>query len=330
MELELNTNKSNINLKDLLEYLGEDVIPHGRTSFKLKEHDSLIITYNKFFWNSKGVGGNYYTLLKELYGLDKKRIFDTVEQFISDVNKGIYKPLELNNCTHFEKEKKDKSIWKRQNLSKIKEYLAEKRGIDNSIVESLYLSDLVTMDFRNNIYFKIRDKNLNYVGNELIGTDENNKFRQNMTDKGFNITISTEDLNSIKKLYVFEASIDLISYIEMNRENINKQYMEDKENVRFLSLSGLKDGILSNYMENIQILNICVDNDSAGDKFYNRIKETYKDIKVNRETPKNKDWNDDLRESKHIYFNKIQKIESENKNEEVDFSWKKKECEIER
>lgn len=326
MQVEINTNKSNINLKDLLEYLGEDVIPHGRKSFKLKEHDSLIITDNKFFWNSKGFGGNYYTLLHELYGLDKKQIFNTIEQFIGDINIGIYKPLELNNCKHFEKEKNNKAIWKRQNLSKIKEYLAEKRGIDNSIVESLYLSDLVTMDFRNNIYFKIRDKNLNYVGNELIGTDETNKFRQNMTDKGFNLTISKENLDSIKKLYVFEATIDLLSYIEMNRENIKNKYIEDKENVRFLSLSGLKDGTLENYMENIQILNICVDNDYAGDKFYDRIKETYNDIEINREIPKNKDWNDDLRESKNI----IQKVQRENKNEKVDVSWNYKKYEIER
>ena len=89
-----NTNRKNINLKDFLEYLGYDVIPHGRGRHKLREHDSLIIQGSRFFWNSKNLNGNYFELLKALEGYDKEQIFDITQNFLDDIYEEKYIPSE--------------------------------------------------------------------------------------------------------------------------------------------------------------------------------------------------------------------------------------------
>lgn len=287
----MNTSRSDINLKDLLEYMGEDVIPHGRNSFKLRRHDSLIITENKFYWNSKQIGGNYFTLLKELYGLDNKEIYDKTQLFLEAIEYGEYIP----NKTNYEREKRNNGnkILKKNCINEIKEYLRDKRGIEDRIIELLYKNELLYMDNKKNIIFEIRKENGVKCGEEIIGTGKV-KYRANTSDsKGFTLTRrNVKDYPVIKNLYIFEGTIDMLSYIQMEMENINDKWKD--ENVRFLTLSGLREDILKNYLKDIENIYVCTDNDLAGENFYLNIKDKYKDINFYREKSIGKDWNEDL------------------------------------
>ena len=68
----------------------------------------------------------------------------------------------------------------------------------------------------------------------------------------------------------------------------------------FLSLSGLREDILKNYLDtDIKKIIACVDNDLAGTNFYNYLNKKYnKQFEIERELPINKDWNEDLKEIK--------------------------------
>ncbi|WP_064592365.1 DUF3991 and toprim domain-containing protein [Streptobacillus moniliformis] len=285
----MNTSRNNINLKDLLEFLGKDLVRHGKKSFKLREHDSLIITDNKFYWNSRSVGGNYFTLLKELYGLSNKNIWNITQDFLDAVEYGDFVPGKIENKGI----KEYKHYEKKNTLDNIKEYLCNKRCIDSKIVDSLYHNKLLYMDNRNNIVFVIKDKEGSKVGEEIIGTSVT-KFRQNTSiSNGFNLTRRNIKENpEIKSLYVFEGTIDMLSYIQMFKKEINDKWKD--ENVRFLTLSGLRDDIFEKYIDNIENVYVCTDNDLPGEKFYEKLKEKYENINFYREKSVEKDWNEDL------------------------------------
>lgn len=254
--------KKEINLKDLLEYLGEDILKHGRNTFKLRRHDSLIIKDNKFYWNSRQVGGNYFSLLKELYSMDNKEIFEITEKYIDDVSKGIFTPSPLKNTKPelFEKLKENKEKLKRD-FKVIKDYLVEKRMIDEKIVVVLEKNNLLSLDDYNNIHFKTKDFNENFNGAEVVGTGKK-KFRTNTAKKsGFNLILNLSENQNITKIYVFESTIDLLSYIELNRKDFKGKFKN--ENVRFLSLSGLREDILSSYLKNVVEITIATDNDKT-------------------------------------------------------------------
>lgn len=59
----MNTSLENIQLKDLMEYMGEKIIAHGRHRYKLQSHDSLIMSGSTYVWNSRNEKGNFYSLV---------------------------------------------------------------------------------------------------------------------------------------------------------------------------------------------------------------------------------------------------------------------------
>ena len=301
----MNTNFSDINLKDLIEYMGEEVIPHGRQRYKMKKHDSLILKDSVFIWNSKMIKGNYYTLLNSLYGMNGREIYLKVNNFLNDIGKGKYIPSE--NIKYSPREKIEKYIFDRkEDYKKIEKYLSDKRKIDQKIIKSLYKSNLICIDERNNINFIIKDiKNGNILGAEVVGTGQK-KFKKNTSiSNGFNI----ENPPLLKKeiIYIFESPIDLISYLEMNKEKNLEEKHKEKGSI-FLSISGLREDILENYIDkNIKKIYICTDNDVAGNNFYDLIKEKYNDIKIYRKLPIKKDWNEDLMSKKENNLEHIKK-----------------------
>lgn len=92
-------------------------------------------------------------------------------------------------------------------------------------------------------------------------------------------------------VYVFEAAIDMLSYITMHKENWQKQ--------NYVCLGGVAIDALLNIMENnknIKMVHLCVDNDEAGEKVIKRIGDelNIRDIEWDRIAPQYKDWNEDL------------------------------------
>ena len=295
-----------------MEYMGETVIPHGRKRYKLKEHDSLIISGSLFIWNSKGIRGNSYNLLNAMYEYKGRQIYKVIEKFLKDIETGKYKPSE----TVIKEKKADNRISvKKDDYKQIEEYLVNKRKISSKIVKSLYANSLIFLDQKNNINFVIKDVEGKIKGHDLVGTGEIRFKRNTSIEHGFNI----EDNPELKKetIYVFEAPIDLISYIEINKEKINERHKN--EGVRFLSVSGVRTDILDNYLnKDIKNMYICTDNDEGGNKFYETIKENYKEINIHRELPKEKDWNEDLQKDKKKLENKKKHSKSKRKTYELE------------
>ena len=97
------------------------------------------------------------------------------------------------------------------------------------------------------------------------------------------------------KLYVFEAAIDLMSFITLR----NDEWKEDS----FLALDGLSAKPLLQFLEeqkNIHEIFLCLDYDAAGIEACDKLKDIliengYDREKIKREYPLYKDWNEQLK-----------------------------------
>ena len=78
-----------IQLKNLLEFYGEDVIAHGKNYYKLSRHDSLVIKNDVFYWNSRHIGGNAINLMKELYNKNDMEARQMIQTYLKEIGKNF-------------------------------------------------------------------------------------------------------------------------------------------------------------------------------------------------------------------------------------------------
>ena len=93
-------------------------------------------------------------------------------------------------------------------------------------------------------------------------------------------------------LYVFEAPIDLLSYITLHPEG-----WEDHSYVACCGTSAIPVTEMLRRMDAPQTVFLCLDNDKAGQEADQRIEEQIKEkfgVAVERIVPKLKDWNENL------------------------------------
>ena len=128
-----------------------------------------------------------------------------------------------------------------------------------------------------------------YAG--LRGTyDRDGKgFRGDVTGSDKNVGFSIPHDPRLDEVRVFEAPIDLMSYLTLHRHTSNA-----------LALCGLYEGALKNYLQahpKIRRIVLCLDADALGRETTRRLKEQYVEqgYAVTVEKPRSgKDWNEYL------------------------------------
>lgn len=178
-------------------------------------------------------------------------------------------------------------------------YLCQ-RKIPEELVQEFYKEGLIYEDAqRHNIVFVGKDETGIPRYAHCKGT--NDSFRMDVlgSDKSHNFTYRSDG----KSLFVFEAPVDLMSFIAL--------YPKDWKTRNYLSLGGVGakalDGFLSE-RKDIETIYICTDSDKAGNDAASRLlKSIPKHMTVIRLIPCDKDWNevlmhkDKLTHSKYIY-----------------------------
>ncbi|HLQ97775.1 MAG TPA: DUF3991 and TOPRIM domain-containing protein [Candidatus Dormibacteraeota bacterium] len=255
---ELVLQAQNADIVDVIEKQGDVVLHVSDKYAKLAEHDSFVIDKqnNSFFWNSKDLKGNPINYLKSVHNYNFRNAIK--ELTLSDE----YKTKEVN----VDKEK-EPFVFKPKELSedtsKAKDYLVNKRGINEDLVDTLIDKKLIQQDHNDNVVF-LWAKNKEVVGMDKQGTNPEKRFKQvvkNSDEKqGFTITNGKPE-----NLYVFESSIDLLSYTSMY----------NPPNARMVSMAGLKPQTYYNAVGQIyeetkmppKNVVFAVDSDEAGETF---------------------------------------------------------------
>ena len=170
-------------------------------------------------------------------------------------------------------------------------YLTKERGIDPAIV-SFFMERRDIYEERKHSWavFAGRDKNKWMRCASIHGVTMNDNHSK-WTAKGSDLRYGFGFKGSGEKVYVFEAPIDLLSFITM--------YQKDWQNNSYISLSGVSGNALKQILRdcpNLSKVYMCLDNDEAGEqgckRIYKELKTTGKEFQ--RIKPVHKDWNEDL------------------------------------
>ena len=276
-----------VNLEQFLRSQGEQIVKSGN-EYRWKRHDSLTIKGNKWFRHSQSKGGYPVEFVMEFFA---KSFPEAVFLLIGE------EPT--NNSTEAAPSADFKLPPRNRYAEKMTSYLSQ-RKIPDELIQEFYKEGLIYEDVnRHNIVFVGKDEAGIPRYAHCKGTAD--AFRMDVlgSDKSHNFAYRSDG----KSLFVFEAPIDLMSFIAL--------YPKEWKTRNYLSLGGVGakalDGFLSE-RKDIETIYICTDSDKAGNDAASRLlKSIPEHMTVIRLIPCDKDWNevlmhkDELTHSKYIY-----------------------------
>lgn len=273
---------SNIDLVAMLQRQGEKLKKQGRV-YRWMRYDSTVIDRNRWFRHSREVGGGPIQFMQHFHNMD----FVEAVKYLLDGEEGA-------EFVQTSREPEEKPEFKPPKLSKNMHrtfaYLIKTRMIDADIVQH-FVSEkkiLETEEFHN-VAFCGYDENGEMKQMHLRSTLPGNRFFMDIDGSDKQYYFRHEGTSDT--VYVFEAPIDMLSYITLNKENWKEH--------SYVCLGGVAIDALKNILEeneHIKKVVMCVDKDIAGDKTVKRIGKELDDMwyEWERKLPEFKDWNEDL------------------------------------
>lgn len=272
-------------LEQLLLAEGETLLKSGRDK-RWARHTSITVRGNRWYDWKQEKGGYPIEFVKRYYHYDFKKAMEYLLSLSGEVAQ-VQLQIEPEIKKKFELPQKCNS------MKRVYGYLIKQRFIDKNIIDEFVR--------RNLIYEDIPYHNAVFVGTDDQGTAHHAHKRSTLPyKKSFRGNAEGSDPHypfhwhgSSNQLYVFEAPVDLLSYLTLNKENWHQHH--------YLSLNGLAFVGLESYLarhEDIDHIYICVDHDPAGHEGYERIRDLLEEKgyeHVERILPVNKDFNEDLK-----------------------------------
>lgn len=274
-----------VNLEEFLRCCGEKLIPSGREK-RLASDRSITIRGGEFYDHADRKGGRAIDFVQKHYGLS----FPEAVRLLLGGEGGRAYPSAAEKI--IEPPKPFVMPPAHTDMRRVYAYLLKQRGIDREIVNHFARAGTLYEDAK-------------YHNAVFAGKDEHGVFRHahkrstNTTGKVFRINVESSDprysfhhLGTDGTLLVFEAPIDMLSYISMHPEN-----WRDHSYVSCCGTSAIPVMKMLERMERPQKVCLCLDNDRAGHEGSLRIAEEATErfgIASDRLCPIHKDWNDDL------------------------------------
>ncbi len=283
---------NNIDLEQFLLSKGERLENSGKDKRLCSDH-SVTIRGNTWFDHANEKGGYAIDFVKVFYGLDFP---GAMTELIGESGR------ELNRQTYEKKIEPPKKFAlppKNVSMNRVFAYMTKHRGIDPAVLSAFVNKGLIfeskemskiTGNAHHNVIFVGRDSGGGpaHAHKRSINSD-GKRFMQNV--EGSNPHHSFHYLGGSDRLYVFEAPIDLLSFISLHKETNWRSH-------NYIALCGTSSMPLMTRLEdeNIHRVVLCLDNDKAGHETCERFKDLLADraVEVSRTVPQGKDFNEEL------------------------------------
>ena len=273
---------SGIDIVAMLQRQGEKLKKQGRV-YRWMRYDSTVIDRNRWYRHSREIGGGPIQFMQHFYGMD----FVDAVKYLLDGEEGA----EFVQASRTPEPKLPFTPPKlSKNMHRTFAYLIKTRKIDADIVRHFVNEKKI---FETEEYH-----NVAFCGYDEKGEMKQMHLRSTLPGNRFFMDIDGSDkqyyfrhIGTNSDVYVFEAPIDMLSYITMNKENWRES--------SYVCLGGVAIDALKNVLntnEQISKVYMCVDRDDAGDKTVKRIGDELNEMgyEWERILPENKDWNEDL------------------------------------
>lgn len=289
---------NSVDLVDFLEGQGEKLLRSGREK-RLASDRSITVRGNRWFDHETREGGLAIDFLQNYYGLSFP---EAVTKLLGEQGEIIYKTTDIK-----EQEERKPFVLppKHSEMRRVFAYLIKQRRIDR---------DIISFFARNKMLYesceRSKDKTKEYHNAVFVGIDENgiprhaHKLGIYTKGKKFKGNIERSDpcysfnyIGKSNKLYVFEAPIDMLSYITM--------YPKNWQYYSYISLCGVSEQAMLKMIEINPHLNhviLCLDYDIAGIETSEKFNDILADRKIrcDKLMPEYKDWNEVLKASLNI------------------------------
>ncbi len=283
---------ASVDLEEFLRCRGEKLITSGRDKRLASDH-SITIRGCEWFDHATEQGGRAISFVKQYYGVGYP---EAVTMLLGNDLGGAY-PAAREKTP--EPPKPFKLPPANQTMRRVYAYLLQKRGIDREVLNAFVRRKLIYESCE-----KSMDESKEYHNAVFVGVDEHgvpchgHKRGLYTVGKSYRGNIEGSDpkhsfhyYGRDDTLYVFEAPIDLLSYVSLHPEG-----WEAHNYVSCCGVSAIPVMEALRQLPQVAQVYLCLDNDEAGHAACARMAELLKDQNLSavRLVPQRKDWNDDL------------------------------------
>lgn len=284
---------NSVNLEEFLRMRGEKLERVGREHKLIYydssgKHDSITLRGSTWFDHKNQVGGGAIKFMQEFYDMD----FQTAVQELLGPR---VTPLSHSPPKAIAKEEKKEFRLPQANtnMHRVYAYLIKQRFIAPEVITHFAKQHTLYEDkeHHNAVFVGIDENGVPRQASKRSTNSYGNSFR--ITCQGSDTRYSFAHFGESKRLYVFEAPIDMMSFLTL--------YPKEWQKHSYIDMNGVYENAVLTALKNHSNMSeviLCVDNDEGGIEAVDRLKDIltengYTDVK--RLAPKFKDWNEVLK-----------------------------------
>ena len=287
---------SKVDLVSFLQLRGEKLERVGK-EYKLiytdstGKHDSITVCGNRWYDHKNQVGGGPVKFLREHYGMSYQ---DAMLELLGGERSTALEIALVKDKNNITPKKEFKLPDANNDMRRVFAYLTKQRFI---------APDIISFFAHQHKIYEDRDHhNVVFVGTDENGVPKQASLRSTISfGNAFRITVSGSDtkysfshFGESGKLFVFEAPIDMLSFITL--------YQKGWKDHSYIAMNGVYENAVLGALKchsNLNEIVLCTDNDTGGIDAAERLRDILRENgyeNIFRITPRNKDFNEDLKE----------------------------------
>ena len=283
-----------VDLAEFLHMRGEKLEKAGR-EYKLiyhdgsGKHDSITLRGSTWFDHKNQLGGGAVKFMRYFYGMD-------FQPAMNELLGGSVTPIAHSPPKAAVTETKPKEfrlLESNENMHRVYAYLIKQRFISPEIITHFAKKRLIYEDAKphNAVFVGVDENGVPRQAHNRSTNSFGKTFR--MTCEGSDTRYSFAHFGESEKLFVFEAPIDMLSYLTL--------YPQDWQKHSYIAMNGVYENAVLTALEHHSSLDeiiLCTDNDEGGIDAVDRLTDILKEHgyeNISRIIPENKDFNEDLK-----------------------------------
>ena len=252
------------------------------------KHDSITIRGSKWFDHKNQIGGGAIKFMQEFYDMDfQTAVQELLGQTVTPLS---HSPPKVSA----KEEKKEFRLPEANtNMHRVYAYLIKQRFISPDIISHFAKQHTLYEDkeHHNAVFVGVDENGVPRQASKRSTNSYGNSFR--ITCQGSDTRYSFAHFGESKRLYVFEAPIDMMSFLTL--------YPKDWQKHSCIAMNGVYENAVLAALKNHSNLSeviLCVDNDEGGIEAVDRLRDILNEngySNVKRLAAPYKDWNEVLK-----------------------------------